>query len=279
LPVLARPFFDVSTGLPGSQLIAFPGLLAGGVNVSSFSKLKGCEANAICNCKCCYDCDNGCYWQGGRLDVLAGVRYLELREGLTITENILVPAGVPALGTFPNIGGLPLVAGDRIGVEDRFRTENRFYGAQVGLRGEYAFGNGVFVSATGKLAVGIMQQEVDIRGVTAVVTPAGAAVAGGGLLAQPSNSGNFERDRWAIVPELNVNVGFQVDRNVRVFVGYTYLAATHVVRPGDVIDTVVNSTGVPTSLVPATGAARPALFIRDSDFWAQGFSIGAEVRY
>jgi len=276
-PVLARPFFDVATGAPGSELIAFPGLLAGGVNVSAFSKLKGCEANAICNWKCCPGCDNGCYYQGGRLDLLAGVRYLYLHEGLTVTEGITVPAGLPVIGAFPNLGGLPLVGGDRFAVEDRFRTENRFYGGQVGVRGEYDFGNGLFVNATGKLAFGVMQQSVDIRGTTAVVTPAGTAVAPGGLLAQTTNMGHYDRDRSAAISELNLNIGYQVDRNIRVFAGYTYLYVTNVVRPGDAVDFTINSTRVPTSLVPAAGAARPAFVFRDSDFWAQGLSLGVEV--
>jgi hypothetical protein len=272
-PVLARPFYDVATGAPNSQLVAFPGLAAGGVSVSSFmSKLQGCEADAICSLKCCTGCDSGCPSQGGRLDLLAGVRYLYLREGLTITETVVVPPAFPAAGAFPTVGGLPFAGGGRIGVEDQFRTQNRFYGGQVGLRGEYAFGDGLFVRACGKVALGVMEQEVDVRGSTAVVTPAGAAAAPGGLWAQPSNIGHFERDRFAAVSELTLNVGYQVNSHVRVFVGYTYLYVTNVVRPGDAIDPRVNSTRVRTSLVPAFA-------FRDSDFWAQGLSLGAEIRY
>jgi hypothetical protein len=278
-PILARPFFDIATGAPGSELVAFPGLLAGGVDVDTESRLKSCEINATCNCKCCYTCDNCGCCQGGRLDVLAGFRFLELKEELNITENLVVQPGVPVLGTFPNIGGAPFVGGTQIGVRDHFRTENRFYGGQVGLRGEYAFGGGLFVNATGKVAVGVMQQTVDIEGATAVVGPGGTVVAPGGLLTQTTNIGHYERNEWATVSEVGVNVGYQVDRNFRVFVGYTLLYVTNVVRPGDVIDFTVNSTRVPTSLLPATGPARPAFTFRDSDFWAQGFSIGAEVRY
>jgi len=278
-PVIARPFFDVATGAPGSELVAFPGLLAGGVSADTYSKLKGAEVNGICNLKCCYRCDDCGNYVGGRLDLLVGVRYLRLTEGLTVHENILVLPGAAGLGTFPNLGGLPLAAGTQIGVFDRFRTENRFYGGQVGLRGEYALAGGFFVNATGKVAYGVMEQEVDIEGGTAVVGPAGTAVAAGGLLAQATNIGHYERSRSAMVSEFNVNVGYQVDRNLRVFAGYTYLFVGNVVRPGDAIDFTVNSTRVPTSLVPATGPARPAFIFRDSDFWAQGFSIGAELRY
>jgi len=286
-PLIARPFFDTATGTQGSQLVAFPGLLAGSVDVESSSWLKGCEVNAICNLCCCYRCDAGCgagchdgfNCRGGRLDLLVGLRYLELREELTVTENLTVPAGVPLVGVFPNIGGLPLVGGDRFGVRDQFRTENRFYGGQVGLRGEYAFGGGLFVNATGKIALGVMEQTVDIEGSSTVVTPAGSVVAPGGLLAQSTNIGRYNSSEFAVVPELTLNVGYQVNRNLRVFAGYTYLAVSDVVRPGDVVDFSINSTRVPTSLAPAAGAARPTFISRDSNFWAQGFSLGAELRY
>jgi len=278
-PIIARPFFDIATGAPGSQLVAFPGLLAGGVDVNSESWLKSCEINAICNCKCCYTCDECGCCTGGRLDLIAGFRFLELREELTIAENLVVQPGVPVLGTFPNLGGVLFVGGTQIGVFDHIRTENRFYGAQVGVRGEYAMGGGLFVNGTAKVAAGVMDQTVEIEGATVVTGPGGTVVAPGGLLTQTTNIGHYNHTEWATVSELGVNVGYQVDRNFRVFVGYTLLYVTNVVRPGDVIDSTINSTRVPTSLVPATGPARPAFSFRDSDFWAQGFSIGAEVRY
>ena len=278
-PILARPFFDIATGAPNSQLVAFPGLLAGGVEVNSESWLKSCEINCICNHKCCYTCDDCGCCTGGRLDLIAGFRFLELREELTIAENLVVQPGVPVLGTFPNLGGVPFVGGTQIGVRDHFRTENRFYGGQVGVRGEYAMGGGLFVNGTAKVALGVMDQTVDIDGATIVSGPGGTVVAPGGLLTQTSNIGHYNHTEFATVSELGVNLGYQVDRNFSVFVGYTLLYVTNVVRPGDVIDFTVNSTRVPTSLIPATGPAQPAFSFRDSDFWAQGFSIGAEVRY
>src|SRR5262249_45425758 len=70
---IARPFFNALTGAEDSQLVSQPGQLTGTVATSLSSRLQGAELNGICNL-CC-----GC---NGRVDLLAGFRWLELDEGL-----------------------------------------------------------------------------------------------------------------------------------------------------------------------------------------------------
>jgi hypothetical protein len=83
-PVLARPFFDVSSGLPNSELIAFPGLASGIVGVHSTTRLQGPEANLICNLCCsCGDCCGPA--RGYRVDLIGGFRYLDLIHTLAET--------------------------------------------------------------------------------------------------------------------------------------------------------------------------------------------------
>ncbi len=79
-----------------------------------------------------------------------------------------------------------------------------------------------------------------------------------------------------MVPEIGFNVGRQVTNNIRLYVGYTFLYWSSVVRPGDQIDFVVNPTQLPTSAGPGmlVGPARPAPLFRESDFWAQGINFG-----
>jgi hypothetical protein len=103
----------------------------------------------------------------------------------------------------------------------------------------------------------------------------------GGVLALPTNSGHFNRDRFAVVPEIDINVGYQVSRHLRAFLGYSFLYASNVVRPGDTIDRTVNLTQLPSSLGPGvlTGAARPMPLLKDTEFWAQGMNFGLEFRY
>src|SRR5262249_2327173 len=117
--VVARPFFNALTGREDSELISAPGVLSGVVGVASSSGLQGFEPNALCNL-CC-----GC---NSRLDALAGFRYLDLREGLGIAENLAVLPTVPLLG------------GTNFLVSDRFDTHNQFYGGQVGARSQVWYG-------------------------------------------------------------------------------------------------------------------------------------------
>jgi hypothetical protein len=267
--ILARPFFDVSSGLPNSQLIAFPGLGSGTVGVHSTTRLQGPEANLICNLCCsCGDCgDCGGPARSYRVDLIGGFRYLELSEGLGVVEDTQV------------LPESPVFSGANISAFDQFDTRNQFYGAQIGVRAELRQ-NRLFANVTGKLALGDTHQTVNINGATTITPPGGAAIVRpGGMLALPSNTGRFSRDEFSVVPEGSVNVGYQVTNNLRVSVGYTFLYWSGVVRPGDAIDLRVNSTRVPTSLVPPSGPAAPLFLFRSSDFWAQGITFGVELQF
>src|SRR6185312_8185902 len=94
-----------------------------------------------------------------------------------------------------------------------------------------------------KLALGAMQQGVDIQGLTNLTIPGQATQSlPGGFLATSSNIGHYNRTKFAVVPELGANVGIQVNNNIRAFVGYTFLYLSNVVRPGPQIDLAVNRT-------------------------------------
>ncbi|MFL5339851.1 MAG: BBP7 family outer membrane beta-barrel protein [Gemmataceae bacterium] len=266
--VLARPF-TMSNGVPCAELVALPagvfptvlGGEAGSIAVTDRTFFQGAELNLVRRI--------GCPDRPFRLELLAGFRYLQLREQLTIVENVAVGASTTA---FANTG---------IVVTDQFGTDNKFYGGQVGIRGEYQFDR-FFVNAAGKLALGDTHETVMINGSTQFTPPAGAPfTVPGGLLALTTNSGNFSRDRFSFVNEVNVNVGYKVTPHIRVMAGYTFLYWSRVVRPGDQIDSVVNPFFVPTNLdvtaVPTP--ARPALTFHERSFWAQGLSVGAELRY
>jgi hypothetical protein len=258
-PVLARPFFDVNAMAESAQEAVIPGVSSGSVSVSEPSNLWGAEIDLRCNL--CCSC-------GSRLDFLVGPRYLQLDEGLHIQESLLGLAGAGTL------------AGSHITVTDNFETHNHFYGGQVGL--DYALTRGMWsLDVTGKLALGEMHQDVNISGSQVIVSPAGAvSVFNGGLLALSSNSGHFSRDRFAVLPELGVTFGCQLTDWCRLTVGYSFLYCSSVVRPGDQIDRVLNPTLIPNfTTAPPSGPARPAAFVRDTDFWAQGVNVGLEFRF
>ena len=110
--------------------------------------------------------------------------------------------------------------------------------------------------ATGKVALGDMQQQTRINGVLASNDFNGLGPVQtfpGGYFALPTNSGTYTRDRFAVVPEANLSVGYQVNRVISVFAGYSFLYLSNVARPGEQIDRVINpSQGTAfTGTVPA----------------------------
>ena len=257
-PILARPFFDVNAGVENSELVAFPGVLAGNVAVRATSRLWGTELDLRSNwC-------GGCCW---RIDWLTGFRYVALDESLNISENLSVPSG-PQAGT-------------SLLVSDSFGTHNSFAGGQVGMEIELRQSRWS-LTLLGKVALGNMHESVNINGSTTFLVPGLAPnVQPGGLLALPTNIGRYERDRFAVVPEAGIKIGYQFSKRWRAFIGYSFLYLSDVVRPGNQIDRGINVTQLPSVLGPGTlvGAARPAFMFHSTDFWAQGVNFGLEFRW
>jgi hypothetical protein len=128
--------------------------------------------------------------------------------------------------------------------------------------------------------MGDMHEVVKVSGATTITDATGAHTSGGGLLAQGSNIGNYSRDRFALVPELGLNFGYQLTDCVRLFVGYNLLYVSTVARPGDQIDRTVNPTQIPRlGGAGLTGPARPAFMFGGTDFYAQGLNLGVEFRW
>lgn len=258
-PILVRPFFNVGTGTEFGELVAFPGILAGSISVTSKTDLWGFDSNirreAIC-------------WGNFRVDALVGFRYLNLVESLDIDESLLV--------TTPGT-----LAGSTIGVADHFGTRNTFYGGQIGADAEWRWRNW-FVDGDFKFGIGDNHQTVDINGSTTFTLPTGTTtVERGGLLALPTNIGHYSRDKFAFLPELGAKVGYQFTPRIRAFVGYDCILLTDAVRPGDQINRNINTTQLPTSGGPGTlvGPAQPSFAFHQTDFWAQGIDFGIEFRY
>jgi hypothetical protein len=257
--VLARPFFNATTGLQDAEDIIFPGVATGGVQAFSTSRLQGFEGNAV------YGLYNSC---SGWVQLLAGFRYLELVEGLGIDVNETANPGVPTIG------------GRSFATSDQFDTRSQFYGGQIGIRGETRWRN-FFVNASAKVAFGVSEDEIHVFGQTVTTFPNGTRTSvPSGLLALQSNSGRFGHDQFAVVPEGTINVGYQFTRNLRAFVGYTFLFDSDVVRPGNQIDLSLNSRQIPTSTTfgQPGGPNRPLVpFFQETNFWAQGISFGLEL--
>jgi hypothetical protein len=252
-PTIARPFFAPNFGREFAELVAFPGLSTGVLTVGQESFVWGLDANI----RCCRPNRPG-YW-------FAGFRNLNLKERLTMTEYIT--AG-------PNA---PDPQGTQIVVQDQFATRNSFYGAQIGGGRDWRFDNWS-LDVRGSLALGVTQQVLEIQGFQARTRPGQATeFFTGGLLAAGPNLGTFNNSEFSVLPEVTFSVGYFVRPNVKLFLGYNFIALTNVVRPGDAIDRIVDLTFVPNApAVPYSGQPRPAPQFKQSDLTLQGLTFGVQ---
>jgi hypothetical protein len=261
--VLSRPFMNINPvvgGTPGQpvadrEIIAFPGFANGAFSATTNESLWGADINARMNLLC------GCR---GRVDGLVGFRYLHFDEQLTINETFRGTAG-------PNAGRMGTLM-------DQFATNNDFYGGQLGLIGELHRGCWS-LDVTTKVALGSTHQNVSASGAQMGFNEFGAPVTGAGLLVQPSNAGSRSRDVFSVVPEVTINLGYQVTQHIKVFAGYDFLYWSNVARVAQQIDTTldVNSRVFPISQAP--GATRPAPLLQNTSFWAQGFNAGLQFTW
>lgn len=166
-------------------------------------------------------------------------------------------------------------------VRDSFQTRNQFAGVNLGGSAQWASGRWA-AALTGKLAVGVVRQCLDIRGATVVNgAPFGMAdtVFPGGVFSQPSNIGHHSRDTFGVLPEANMRVAFTVTQNLKVSVGYEAMYLNSVLRPGDQIDRTVNVNQSMLFGGGAGGPARPAAPMTDSGLWMHGVSFGVGWTY
>jgi hypothetical protein len=246
--LLARPFFTPE-GISASAVIAGPtalGPAAGGFVGYSRVELFGEEANVV------LPLATGAMF---RWDLLVGSRFLQMRDRLFLTAT-----GHPLLD--PNI---------LFGLGDQFEVHDAFYGAQVGLRGQYTWGNW-YVDARGTIALGGDDQQIRTAGAITFQTPSQRTVVPYGLAVRPSNLGTFERGELDLVTEVAINAGYRLTRHVSLFAGYTFLYWNNPIRAGDQVDLVVNAnqTGSPS---------RPAVPFKTDAFWAQGVNVGLDLHW
>jgi hypothetical protein len=307
-PVISRPFFDFfppGGGVPqeNAQEVSSEDL-NGSVTVDSSSRFQGagirlrhnlCRSGcADIGCGSCVDCGMGvdcglgvgcgdgigcgcgvgCGGDYRYVDVIGGFRWYQLDETLQIQEDLVVDVELPGDTSFN---------GTEILVIDRFTTDNDFYGGELGF--DWGIDRGRFsVNMLSKLAIGNNRQQASVFGFTQTFPPGvdpPPAGEEGGLLAQSSNIGEYERDRFSMIPELNVNLGYKLTQRCKLRVGYTIMYWTNVIRPGDQIDREINSTllpGVPPGDVEPI-PQRPAFVFNETNVLIQGLNAGLEYNW
>lgn len=229
-----------TTGLlPVPLPIGFPGLTAGTVTASTHTNFLGGDVHLRRN-----------LWAGDavRLDGVIGYRYLHLGDRIASSWDTFGAAALPPFGP-------------RLMADDGVRTRNDFHGGLLGLAPTANLGR---LSVTGRLAVALggTTSERDVTR-TRVVVP---GLTNGGLLGLTpvtvlSVGARDAESEFAVAPEAGVKVGWRATDSLHVTAGYSFQYWSRVRRAQEQFD-------------PAGFAANGT-----TDFWAQGLSLGLELRY
>ncbi len=263
-PILARPFLDATPGnatfgQQNSQIVAFRGVQTGSLNIRVNNQLDCLELLMRRSL---------IHQEGYRVDLLAGYRYSWLSENLAINDSTTI------------IGGGVLPDGTAIQVSDRFWTANVFNGAEFGIDSQSRYGRWTW-EMLAKLALGATRSTVTINGSTVTTEPGvGSATSVGGFLASPTNMGRSQESNFTMIPELGCVLSYDLTCRLKATFGYTFMYWSRVARPGDQVDTTVNTSFLPNA-GPGTGVPSPlpVHLFQTSDFWAQGVSFGLDYRF
>ena len=254
-PILARPVFDTGSNTEAAMLVAHPDLLTGAISVQASTALQGAEA--LYRRRVFESCDS-------RVDFLFGYRFARLDESLSVTHS--------SVWTAPQGN---IVIGTTLDLFDRFETDNQFHGGELGIAYTQQL-NCWTLDTTMKLALGNNHSEVWINGQTINTVPnGGSATFVGGLLAQQTNIGRFERDAFGFIPELAITVRRELPCNLHFSLGYSLMYWTATLRPGDQIDRQVSQFPPEAP----TGTQQPAFSFQSRGFLAQGLQFGLEYQF
>ena len=274
-PILGRPFYNVVANQQYAEEVAYPGDIAGSVSVDARTSFAAAGADlriflAGCERCCSSPCDpNSAVRRGWRADLLLGYRYLQLSDRLGIGEELTTASASVSSASFD--------------IHDEFDTKNQFNGGVIGLaiaidRGRWSF------LMTPKIALGSTYEVANIDGRTLTTAPYTGTdgntylhtdYARGGLLTAVTNIGNHSQDVFAVAPEFNGTLAYQLTPRLQATFGYSFLYVSRVLRAGDQIDFNVNPNLAFGGTGPAGGNFNhPAFAFNQTGFWAQGLNFG-----
>jgi hypothetical protein len=275
LPFLARPvqFLDLplGPGIPSENVeyINVPTVANGNISITAQMSFWNIDANGFFNF---------CQTDALKLDMILGYRHTDFSESLNIASTL---GGNLGLVRFADV---VYPAGYSTTAFDNFRTTNTFDGGQIGLRGVLSYQKWSLFTDL-KLAVGVTQSTLTIEGNSTLnegTTGRVLQTLPGGVLALPTNSGSRSENLVSIIPEVNFTVSYQLNSHFRFFAGYNALFWSQVIRPGDHINSTLDSRQIPTDQNYTAGVAGlspsfPGLVNRN--FFAYGFSVGVEIGF
>ncbi len=256
-PNLAQPFLHAVTGLEDAARLAVPNQQDGSLSIRVGNQVQ--VANALFR----FNLDRS---SRDRLDFLAGYRYAVMQETLTMDSSttFIDPNGLNAIGT-------------NITTSDRFQSKNSFHGAELGFVSTTQYRD-MSLEISPRVAFGNNHSITRINGSTTSTVPQNAPVTQtGGIYALPTNINTYSNNTFAVIPEINTRLSFQLARNMDFSVGHVFLYWNKVDRTGQAIDRTLNPTQFPPG--PLVGAASPQYRFVSTDYWAQALRLGFDYRF
>jgi hypothetical protein len=274
-PILSRPFISVSPtnpiGTPEAEIIALPrpdtGSRDGTAVIDALTRFEGAGVRLQferCRAGCFDPCAPGMMCgESYRSFFTLGYRFLRLDDSLAIqtTSTITSTQDITALEF------------------DKFETSNQFHGVELGMAFQWRL-NRWSLDVTPKISLGTTREVADISGGYRATNVDGThQMAPGGTLALISNINQYSRNEFAVAPEVEATLGYQVSPHVRATFGYNFLYLSRVARAGDQIDLRVNPDLLPPAIRAAQAGDHPAFAWNDTSFWAQGMNFGLDFRF
>jgi hypothetical protein len=255
--IIARPFYNVDSGAQDARLISYSGVSDGSLDVYARSRLDGLDVTMR----------HGLFWDSNRrLDFTVGYRYMQLKDVFRTHEATFSTdtSGVVPVGTATSI-------------HDVFDTKNEFNGANLGFAGRMQY-NRWSMDLLMKLGIGNTRSRVNLQGSSTVTTPDGTvANYESGLLVLDSNKESITHNQFTMIPELGINLGYDLTPRLRATVGYSLIYWSHVARAGDQVNTDLNPNEFQST--SWTGAAIPRETFVVNDYWIQGLNVGLDLTF
>ncbi|MEM7313764.1 MAG: BBP7 family outer membrane beta-barrel protein, partial [Planctomycetota bacterium] len=172
--------------------------------------------------------------------------------------------------------GVGVAPGTAIELMDRIQTRNDFHGGEFGfswLRGRNCWS----AEATGLLGLGWVGSRYTLDGQTS--TYIGNRLLSsyqGGFLVRPEHIGSYRKSRFALMPQMRLNLRYQWNECVHTHVGYEFLYLRPTVRPGTLASTRFDGTTLgadPGSIMPTDPSPS------HDDLFVHGFNLGLTLTW
>jgi hypothetical protein len=252
---IAESYIRAGTGAPITLLASLAGQATGGISSSITSRLWGADANVRLPFFNLFT---------DSTDALLGFRYLNLQDSLGVNFHS------------------NLANGTALQIQDAVETHNNFYGGQVGLNGKInGLERGLGLDFTGKLALGGVQQTALLSGSNTISVPGlPPSTMPGGLFTSGLNQGSYSRDKFAMLYEQNINLTYNFNSWSQIYIGYSIIWVSSVMRAGEAINPVVNDAILRfVAIAPANNLPQQTFQWKANDFWAQGITFGLRLQY